>query len=68
MLCKFKISKSNVYNEQRRTSFTYWKYKLVRSVFQKMIASKDESFFQNEIRKLPERWEKIVVSDGQYFN
>jgi len=31
------------------------------------IASKDESFFRNGIRKLPERWEKIV-GDGQYFN
>jgi len=31
------------------------------------IASKDESFFRDGIRKLPERWEK-VGSDGQYFN
>jgi len=30
--------------------------------------SKDESFFRDGIRKLPERWEKIVSSDGQYFN
>ena len=25
-------------------------------------------FFRDEIWKLPERWEKIVGSDGQYFN
>jgi len=31
------------------------------------IASKDESFFQHGIRKLPERWGKVVASDGQYF-
>jgi len=33
------------------------------------IASK-ESFFRDGIRKLSERWEKVVVdsSDGQYFN
>jgi len=26
---------------------------------------KDESFFRDGIRKLPERWEKVVGSDGQ---
>ena len=31
------------------------------------LASKDMSFFQHGIQMLPERWEKIVVSDGQYF-
>lgn len=32
------------------------------------IASKDEEFFRRGIQKLPERWEKVVASDGQYFN
>ena len=32
------------------------------------IASKDESFFRDRIRKLLERWEKVIGSDGQYFN
>jgi len=36
--------------------------------FQNWIASKEESFFRDGIRKLPERWEKVVGSDGQYFN
>ena len=31
------------------------------------IASKDEQFFRRGIRMLPERWEKVVASDGQYF-
>ncbi|GFX98187.1 mariner Mos1 transposase [Trichonephila clavipes] len=31
------------------------------------IASKDNQFFQRGIRTLPERWEKVVGSDGQYF-
>ena len=31
------------------------------------VASK-ELFFRDGIRKFPERWEKIVGSDGQYFN
>ena len=31
------------------------------------IASKDKEFFRRGIRMLPERWEKVVASDGQYF-
>lgn len=31
------------------------------------IASKDMSFFRRGIQILPERWEKVVASDGQYF-
>ena len=31
------------------------------------IASKPTSFFRDSTHKLPERWEKVVVSDGQYF-
>ncbi|KAG5308588.1 MOS1T transposase, partial [Pseudoatta argentina] len=31
------------------------------------IASKDMSFFRRGIHVLPERWEKAVSSDGQYF-
>lgn len=31
------------------------------------IASKDEQFFRDGIRKLPGRWEKVVTRDGQYF-
>jgi len=32
------------------------------------IISKDESFFRDGIRKLLERWEKVVSSDRQYLN
>jgi len=31
------------------------------------IASKDEQFVRRGIHTLPERWEKVVASDGQYF-
>jgi len=31
------------------------------------ITSKDADFFRCGIRMLPERWEKVVVSDEQYF-
>lgn len=30
-------------------------------------SQKKKHFFENGIRKLPERWEKVVASDGQYF-
>ena len=39
----------------------------IENWLQNWIASKDESFFRNGIRKLPKRWQK-VASDGQYFN
>ncbi|KAG5308951.1 MOS1T transposase, partial [Pseudoatta argentina] len=32
------------------------------------IASKDMSFFRRGIRVLPERWSKVVESDGKYFH
>ena len=32
------------------------------------ITSKDEAFFQQGIPKLPERWAKVVTSDGHYFH
>ena len=31
------------------------------------IALKDEHFYRNGIRTLPERWAKVVANDGQYF-
>ena len=31
------------------------------------FASKDEEFFWRDIHKLPERWEKCIVSEGKYF-
>ncbi|GBP36101.1 Mariner Mos1 transposase [Eumeta japonica] len=32
------------------------------------IASKDKKFFRLGNRTLPERWKKVVASDGQYFD
>lgn len=32
------------------------------------IASKDEEFFKSGIRMLPEKWARVVASDGQYFD
>lgn len=31
------------------------------------IASKEVSFFRHAIQMLPERWDKVIVSDELYF-
>lgn len=40
----------------------------VKNWVDSFLASKNEKFFQRGIRMLPERWEKIIASDGQYFD
>ena len=42
-------------------------YEEVQNWIDSWIASKDDQFFQRGIRLLPERWEKVVANDGQYF-
>lgn len=42
-------------------------YEDIKKWLDSWIASKDEHFYRNGIRALPERWEKVVASDGQYF-
>ncbi|EGI62178.1 Mariner Mos1 transposase, partial [Acromyrmex echinatior] len=49
-------------SEQHFTS-----YEDIKNWIDNWIASKDEAFFQRSIRMLPERWEKVVDSNGQYF-
>jgi len=48
-------------------SHRFISFEEIENWLQNWIASKDESFFRDGIRKLPERWEKVVGSDGQYF-
>ncbi|GFX45258.1 mariner Mos1 transposase [Trichonephila clavipes] len=42
-------------------------YEEVKNWIDSWIASKDNQFFQRGIRTLPERWKKVVSSDGQYY-
>ena len=42
-------------------------YEEVKNWIDSWIVSKDDQFFRRGIRMLPERWEKVVASDGQYF-
>ena len=43
-------------------------YEEARKWIDSWTASKDMSFFRRGIDILPERWEKVVPSDGQYLN
>ena len=43
-------------------------YEKVKKWIDSWIDSKDSSFFRDAIRKLPERWEKVVISIRQYFD
>jgi len=42
-------------------------YEEVKNWIDSWIASKDDQFFRRRIRTLPEKWEKVVASDGQSF-
>lgn len=42
-------------------------YESIKNWLDEWIASKDDDFFRQGIRKLPERWAKVVASDGAYF-
>jgi len=49
-------------SEQHFTS-----YEDIKNCIDDWTASKDEAFFRRSIHMLPERWEKVVASDGHYF-
>ncbi len=42
-------------------------YEDVRKWLDEWFVSKNEEFFWRGIHKLPERWEKCIVSEGKYF-
>ena len=39
----------------------------MKNWFHSFMAAKPAQFFWDWIHKLPERWEKVIASDGQYF-
>ncbi|EFN82363.1 Histone-lysine N-methyltransferase SETMAR, partial [Harpegnathos saltator] len=57
----FRSMVSTLYGE--RFSF----YEEIKNWFHNWIASKLPDFYQHGIRLLPERWAKVVASDGAYF-
>ncbi|KAG5325494.1 MOS1T transposase, partial [Pseudoatta argentina] len=61
--CRLFRSLAHSLCEQKFTSYedcTKW--------FDSWISSKDEQFFRRGIHSLPERWSKVVESDGKYFH
>lgn len=50
-------------SEQHFTS-----YEEVKNWLSGWLASKDEQFYWRGIYLLPEKWEKVIASDGQYFD
>jgi len=42
-------------------------YKNVKKWLDEWFAAKGEDFYRRGIHKLPERWEKCVISNGAYF-
>ncbi|EGI65390.1 Mariner Mos1 transposase [Acromyrmex echinatior] len=42
-------------------------YEGIKKWLDECIASKEPDFFIRGIRLLPERWEKVVASEGAYF-
>ena len=39
----------------------------IKNWLDSFLATKPAQFFWHGIHKLPERWEKVIASDGQYF-
>lgn len=50
------------------TNVRFHSYEEIEKWLDDWIASKNEDFFKQGIRKLPERWTKVVASDGAYFD
>jgi len=39
----------------------------IKNCIDDWIASKDEAFFRRGIHMLPERWKKVMASNGHHF-
>jgi [histone H3]-lysine36 N-dimethyltransferase SETMAR len=50
------------------TGHRFTSFEEIENWLEDWIASKDETFFRDGIRKLPERWEKVVICDGKNFD
>ncbi|GBP00790.1 Mariner Mos1 transposase [Eumeta japonica] len=61
--CHLFRSMAHALSEQRFTS-----YEDIKNWVDSWKASKDKKFFRLGIRTLPERWKKVLASDGQYFD
>uniref|UniRef100_A0A1B0D986 Mariner Mos1 transposase n=1 Tax=Phlebotomus papatasi TaxID=29031 RepID=A0A1B0D986_PHLPP len=62
------VQKNNIWAPYELKAIDFKKYDDVQNWVDSWVASKPKSFFQSGIRKLPERWAKVVASKGQYFD
>jgi len=63
--CSFQVPLVPI-NEHGLSEQHFTSYEDIKNCIDDWIASKDEAFFRRGIHMLPERWEKVVVSD-HYF-
>ena len=47
---------------------SYTEVESIKKDINSFFASKPESFYKKGIQSLPERWEKVILSDGNYFD
>lgn len=40
----------------------------IKKEVSQFFASKNASFYEKGIKQLPERWEKVINNDGNYFD
>ena len=67
-MCPFRLSLISIDDTHALAEEHFNSYEDVEKWISDWIASKDESFFRRGIRLLPERWEKVIANDGQYFD
>jgi [histone H3]-lysine36 N-dimethyltransferase SETMAR len=53
--------------QNHRSGIRFTSVEGIKKWLDSFFALKNEQFFWDGIHKLPERWEKVVASDGQYF-
>jgi [histone H3]-lysine36 N-dimethyltransferase SETMAR len=46
----------------------YTEVESIRKGHDSCFSSRQESFFKSGIEPLPERWEKVILNDGNYFD
>ena len=49
------------------TGIRFTSEQAIKNWLESFLAAKPAQFFWDGIHKLPERWEKVIASDGQYF-
>jgi hypothetical protein len=46
----------------------YTEVESIKKDLDSYFSSRPESFYKGGIQSLPERWEKVILNDGNYFD